>query len=97
MMDEALEGPDAARARLRALVASIDQELLRLPRRTTGDNETGGLFDSWSALVKQLALGPAPDLRRCPVCNNLGMRAASLCGHCWSKLSPAQASASLYP
>ena len=95
MTDEVLGGPDAARARLRALVADIDQELLRLPRRTTGADETGGLFDSWSALVKQLALGPAPDLRRCPTCNNLGMRAATLCGYCWSNLSPAQASASL--
>ena len=87
MMDEELEGPDAARARLRTVVANIDRELLRLPRKTTGAEEADGLFDSWSALVKQLALGPAPDLRRCPVCNNLGMRAATLCGHCWSKLS----------
>jgi hypothetical protein len=87
MINEELEGPDAARARLRAVVANIDHELLRLPRRTTGPEEANGLFDSWSALVKQLALGPAPDLRRCPKCNNLGMRAATLCGYCWSKLS----------
>ena len=84
--DGKLEGPDAARARLRAVVANIDQELLRLPRRTTGAAETGGLFDSWGALVKQLALGPAPELRRCPVCNHLGMSAATRCGYCWSKL-----------
>jgi hypothetical protein len=88
MRDQELEGPDAARARLRAVVATIDHELLRLPRRTTGVEEIDGLFDSWSVLVKQLALGPAPQLRRCSVCNHLGMRAATLCGYCWSRLSP---------
>ena len=76
------------RVRLRVVVATIDHELLRLPRRTTHAEGTDGLFDSWSELVRQLALGPAPQLRRCPVCNHLGMSAATLCGYCWSKLAP---------
>jgi hypothetical protein len=88
MNDDELEGPDPARARLRRLVATIDHELLRLPRRTTGAEGTDGLFDSWSELVKQLALGPPSQLHRCPVCNHLGMGAATLCGYCWSRLSP---------
>ncbi len=37
-----------------------------LPGRTTSAQGTDDLFDSWSELVKQLALGPAPQLRRCP-------------------------------
>jgi hypothetical protein len=88
MRDEELEGPDPARGRLRVLVATIDHELLRLPRRTTSAEGTDGLFDAWSELVKQLALGPAPMLRRCPACDHLGMYAATLCGYCWSRLSP---------
>jgi hypothetical protein len=88
MKDEELEGPDAVRVRLRVLVAVIDHELLRLPRRTTDAEGTDGLFDSWSELVKHLDLGPAPQLRRCPGCNHLGMSAATLCGYCWSKLAP---------
>jgi hypothetical protein len=88
MKDEELEGPDPVRARLRAVVATIDHELLRLPRRTAGGEGSDGLFDAWSELVKQLALGPAPQLRRCLVCNHLAMEAATLCGHCWAGMSP---------
>jgi hypothetical protein len=43
---------------------------------------------SWVALVDQLALGPAPATRECPVCHGIGMRAASRCGFCWAKLEP---------
>ena len=79
--------PDDERARLRAIVATIDREMSRLPgSATTG--ATDGLIVSWAELVKLLALGPAPEVRECPVCKHFGMLAATRCGYCWTKLSP---------
>ena len=89
MNDTRFSDTDAARARLRATVAAIDQEIARLPRPvTTGGTQilTNGLAASWADLIEQLALGPEPDLRECPLCHHVGMRAATLCGHCWTKL-----------
>jgi hypothetical protein len=83
--------PDAARSRLRAIVATIDREISRLPRQVTTDDSRSppnGLLASFTALVEQLALGPEPKVRQCPVCKHIIMRAATLCGHCWTKLSP---------
>ena len=78
---------DDERARLRAIVATIDREMSRLPgSATTG--ATDGLIVSWAELVKLLALGPAPEVRECPVCKHIGMLTATLCGYCWTKLSP---------
>ena len=85
------KGPDEERSRLRATVVAIEAELSRLPRQfTTGNGErpTKRLAESWADLVEQLALGPEPDLRQCPVCKNLGMRSATLCGYCWTELTP---------
>lgn len=48
----------------------------------------GDLTASWAELVKVMALGPEPELRECPVCHQTGMRAATLCGYCWTKLVP---------
>jgi hypothetical protein len=81
---------DAARARLRATVATIEREISRLPRQATGDSKgpPSGLLTSFTDLVEQLALGPEPEVRRCPVCDQIGMRAATLCGYCWTKLTP---------
>jgi hypothetical protein len=81
---------DAARDHLRALVATIDQEISRLPPRgdakPADDHVISGLRASWLELVKALALGPAPETRTCPVCGTTGMRAASRCACCWTKL-----------
>src|SRR6478672_6441345 len=78
---------DDERARLRAIVATIDREMSHLPgSATTGG--TDGLIVSWAELVKLLALGPAPEVRECPVCKHIGMLTATLCGYCWTKLSP---------
>jgi hypothetical protein len=46
------------------------------------------LLASWAALVDLLALGPEPEVRECPACRHIGMRAASRCGYCWTELSP---------
>jgi hypothetical protein len=78
---------DYERARLRAIVATIDREMSRLPRSATTEG-TDGLIGSWAELVKLLALGPAPEVRECPVCHHIGMLTATLCGYCWTKLSP---------
>jgi len=78
---------DAARDQLRALVATVDGDIMQLPR---GDGTTANaaLHASWSELVKALALGPAPELRECPVCHGSGFRTASRCSSCWTKLEP---------
>ena len=83
--------PDADRSRLRATVATIEREISDLPRSipTDANNKaTTGLAASWADLVKQLALGPEPELRACPVCNQMGVGAATICGYCWTKLTP---------
>jgi len=72
---------DAAVAKLRDVVAVIDQELVQAP-------PTPALRAAWDALVSVLALGPAPQTRECPACHGIGMRAASRCGRCWTPLEP---------
>jgi hypothetical protein len=82
---------DAARSRLRATVATLDREISRLPGPATGEDSKGppsGVLASFTDLVEQLALGPEPEVRRCPVCQRVGMRMATLCGYCWTKLTP---------
>jgi hypothetical protein len=84
-------GPDATRARLRATVSTIDREMssLRGPAPDhLGSRAVKALSLAWTDLVKQLALGPAPELRGCPACEQLVMRAATLCHFCWRKLTP---------
>jgi hypothetical protein len=86
-----LSGPDAARSRLRATVATIERDISRLPRQLPDDDSKSplrGLLASFADLVEQLQLGPEPELRECPVCGHSGMRAATLCGYCWAKLIP---------
>jgi hypothetical protein len=78
------KGPDPARSRLRAAVAKMELELA--PLRTTGEHAT--LFASFDDLVQQLALGPEPEVRDCPKCGGVGMRRATVCGTCWTKLTP---------
>jgi hypothetical protein len=78
---------DAARDHLRAIVAAVDQGITRLPAGD-GNHATDELRVSWTALVKQLALGPSPETRECPTCHGIGMRAASRCANCWAKLEP---------
>jgi hypothetical protein len=82
---------EAARSRLRATVAKVEREIARLPARNIGEggespaSELGACF---ADLVEQLALGPEPEVRECPVCKRIVRRAATRCGSCWSKLTP---------
>src|SRR3954466_12073099 len=72
----------------RAAVASVDDELGKLAIRSTnaGDAATQPLLTAWRELVKELDLGPPPELRSCPVCGQSGLWAATRCSHCWSTL-----------
>ena len=90
--------PDAKRSRLRATIAAIERELARFPAEVTNDNRVtpaDSLRASVADLVGQLALGPEPAYRQCPVCKRVGMRVATVCGHCWTKLAPPPAPESL--
>ncbi|MGZ6081820.1 MAG: hypothetical protein ACXWUE_00070 [Polyangiales bacterium] len=46
---------------------------------------------SFAALVKSIGLGPVPEVRQCPKCSKTGMRHATVCGYCWTKLAPVEA------
>lgn len=72
---------DKAIANLRSLVTVIEGELA-----STAPPDK--LRVAWAQMVEALALGAAPDLRECPNCRELCMRAATRCVHCWSRLSP---------
>jgi hypothetical protein len=73
---------------LRPIVEAVDREMSRLLAQP--DVDTTALVASWAALVGFLDLGRPPELRACPYCGSVGMRAATLCGTCWRKLeSPA--------
>ena len=83
--------PDSKRSRLRATIAAIERDLARFPAEVTNDNRAtpaDSLRASVADLVAQLALGPEPEYRQCPVCRHVGMRVATVCGHCWTKLMP---------
>jgi hypothetical protein len=83
--------PEAKRSRLRTIVSALEREISRLPEQTGTDGGSGppsALAEAFADLVQQLALGPEPELRECPVCKHAGMRAATVCGYCWTKLPP---------
>ncbi len=75
---------DPARSRLRATVDAIEKQVAGLPKDAAGE----ALGASWTDLVGQLALGPEPEVRNCPKCGGLGARMATVCGTCWTKLTP---------
>jgi hypothetical protein len=94
MTDSRDSVPDSKRSRLRATISEIQHRLARLPGEVTKDNGATlaeGLQTSVADLVAQLALGPEPTYRQCPVCKHIGMSMATLCGHCWTKLTPSPA------
>jgi hypothetical protein len=75
---------------LRAFVDAVGEDVAQVSGRTSPQDSTGvaHLVGSWAKLVDFLALGPAPELRVCPHCGAIGMRAATRCGGCWKKLVP---------
>jgi hypothetical protein len=75
---------------LRVFVNAVAADVAHVAEGTSPEDSTrvSRLVASWSKLVDFLALGPAPELRQCPHCGAVGMRAATLCGTCWKKLVP---------
>ena len=83
--------PQATRSRLRVIVSTVEREISRLPGQAGADGSStppSALAAAFADLVQELALGTEPELRECPVCKHMGMRAATLCGYCWTKLTP---------
>jgi uncharacterized paraquat-inducible protein A len=70
---------DETIAKLRVVVDVIGRETVQSP-------STPAFHAAWTELVALLALGPPPETRECPVCHQIGMRAASRCGRCWTAL-----------
>ncbi len=82
---------DPKRTQLRVTVAVIEGAMARLPKQVATDGGKTAMDElqaSWADLVAQLALGPEPEVRECPVCKQVSMRAATLCSNCWTKLLP---------
>lgn len=75
---------------LRRTMAEIERHIALLTNGVADEQRThvAALDASWRELVTLLALGPAPQLRQCPICGNSGMRAATVCGYCWTRLAP---------
>jgi hypothetical protein len=75
---------------IRAAVETVSREVALLGEKTPAGQEQGldALRTSWWALVDVLALGQAPESRKCPHCGSTGMRAATRCGTCWKGLVP---------
>ncbi len=74
---------------LRPIVEALDREMCRLAARPdVADADTTALLSSWAELINFLDLGPPPELRACPFCGSVGMRAVTRCGTCWRKLEP---------
>jgi hypothetical protein len=72
---------DKAVATLRSLIAAIENQFAAVPPPEQ-------LRAAWAEMIEALALGPPPDLRTCPTCGEIGMRAATRCVRCWSSLAP---------
>jgi hypothetical protein len=86
-----LDRDSMEKTRLRTLVGLVDRQMARFPEPVSTPRTPvapGGPMEPWTELVQLLALGPEPEVRECPVCHHTGMRAARLCGHCWTKLQP---------
>jgi hypothetical protein len=91
MNSQHFEIAERDRERLRAIVATIERELAGLLREAPSAEHREServLRASWAQLVEILDLGSSPELRDCPVCDEVCMRTATLCGNCWTKLGP---------
>jgi hypothetical protein len=91
MNDARLDISDGERAQVRRLMVAIQADLDCLAHAGTVDAHRAALATlgvSWAGLVRLLDIGPAPEVRACPHCGQVGMSAATLCGYCWKVLSP---------
>jgi hypothetical protein len=75
------------RTELRRALATIDSELSQLEAAPTTTRPK--LRAAWQEVVTLLDLGSEPVLRACPNCQLSVRSEATLCGHCWTPLHPA--------
>jgi hypothetical protein len=80
-------GHDVERTRLRSTLATLEREILRVSPEDARAWPSA-LLATFRDLAALLALGPEPEVRPCPACGAIGMRAATRCGACWSALTP---------
>jgi hypothetical protein len=73
-----------------AVVASQLADLALLLKTVESKKAAALLQASWVRLIDLLALPPPAESRQCPRCGNVGMRAATLCGYCWTPLMAIQ-------
>jgi hypothetical protein len=82
---------DDATAAVPAAIADLERQLTELAlmlETPAARKAMTGLRDSWTGFVELLDLPATAELRRCPACKHVGMRAATRCGYCWTKLDP---------
>ena len=70
---------------LRALVARMHEHVGAVTAPGADDNARKQLSSTWDSLVQTLALEPLPAVRSCPNCGKEIMKAATMCGYCWTK------------
>lgn len=82
-------GESLQQASLRPLIETIDREMATLAGGTAIESRAAicEVQRAWAHLVEIMGLGPAPEMRACPACRHMGMRAATRCGFCWTALS----------
>jgi hypothetical protein len=83
--------PFAEQIPLRAAIAAVERAIREpAPDAESGETKdsTTALHAAWGALVKLLAIGPAPILRDCQYCGQSVMRDATRCRECSRKLAP---------
>lgn len=76
----------ASEARVRDLIREISDRIDAV--KAGAPDAVSALQSSWRSLVDALAVAEAPATRECPRCHRTVMRAATLCGWCWTKLTP---------
>jgi hypothetical protein len=72
---------DDARSRLRRILGDMQTQV-------TAAKAPDSLQTALTALVTELDLGAEPILRACPTCGSMGVHNATLCGTCWTRLTP---------
>jgi hypothetical protein len=83
---------DIERSKLRAIVADIEGQVPTLSAQLSAADQSTArarFAASWATLVELLALGPEPEMRKCPSCGAAIQKAATRCMHCWKQSSGA--------
>jgi hypothetical protein len=71
---------------VRDLIANVERDLH--DREVAGAADPTALVElrsAWGALVRHLAIPPAPEMRACPHCGGQMIREATLCKFCWGR------------